>query len=97
MNPFIDLPLKRGNEIVALNLTGTILYCQAAARLITNPGGDRGILVISSIRALRASPRRLAYSVTKAAVNQMIRVAATELAPQGIRVNGLSPGITETR
>ena len=97
MSPFIDLPLEHWNEIVALNLTGTMLCCQAAARLmITNPGGDRAILVISSIRALRASPGRLAYSVTKAAVNQMIRVAATELAPHGIRVNGLSPGITET-
>jgi glucose 1-dehydrogenase len=97
MSPFIDLPLEHWNEIVALNLTGTMLCCQAAARLmITNEGVDRAILVISSIRALRAAPGRLAYSVTKAAVNQMIRVAATELAPHGIRVNGLSPGITET-
>ena len=97
MSPFIDLPLEHWNEIVALNLTGTMLCCQAAARLmLNNPRGDRAILVISSIRALRAAPGRLAYSVTKAAVNQMIRVAATELAPHGIRVNGLSPGITET-
>jgi glucose 1-dehydrogenase len=97
MSSFIDLPLEHWNEMVALNLTGTMLCCQAAARLmITNPGVDRAILVISSIRALRAAPGRLAYSVTKAAVNQMIRVAAIELAPHGIRVNGLSPGITET-
>ena len=97
MSPSSTCSLDHWNEIVALNLTGTMLCCQAAARLmITNPGVDRAILVISSIRALRASPGRLAYSVTKAAVNQMIRVAATELAPHGIRVNGLSPGITET-
>jgi glucose 1-dehydrogenase len=97
MSRLVDLSLDHWNEIVALNLTGTMLCCQAAARLmLTNPGGDRAILVISSIRALRASPGRLAYSVTKAGVNQMIRVAATELAPDGIRVNGLSPGITET-
>ena len=38
MSPFIDLPLERGNEIVALNLTGTMLCCQAAARLIHQPG-----------------------------------------------------------
>ena len=89
MSPFIDLSLDHWNEVVALNLTGTMLCCQAAARLmLTNPGGARAILVISSIRAIRAAPGRLAYSVTKAAVNQMIRVAATELAPHGIRVNG---------
>ncbi len=97
MSPFIDLSVAHWNEMVALNLTGTMLCCQAAARLmLANPDVDRAILVISSVRALQASPGRLAYSVTKAAVNQLIRVAAAELAPHGIRVNGLSPGITKT-
>jgi glucose 1-dehydrogenase len=65
-------------------------------RWLDNPGADRSILVISSVRALRASTGRVAYSVSKAAVNQLVRMVAAELARHGIRVNALSPGITET-
>src|SRR5204863_9051335 len=44
----------------------------------------------------RARPGRVAYAVTKSGLNQMVRVAAVELANHGIRVNALSPGITAT-
>jgi glucose 1-dehydrogenase len=54
------------------------------------------IVVVSSIRGLGAVPGRLIYAATKAAINQAVRVLARELAPAGIRVNALSPGITET-
>jgi NAD(P)-dependent dehydrogenase (short-subunit alcohol dehydrogenase family) len=57
---------------------------------------NKAILVVSSIRADGVRPGRLAYSVTKAGVNQLVRAAAYELAPLGIRVNALSPGITAT-
>ena len=95
--PLLDITLDEWQGMLDLNLTGVMLCCQGAARLmLDNPGGDRAILVVSSIRALQATPGRLAYSTTKAAVNQLVRVAAAELAPHGIRVNGLSPGITDT-
>lgn len=95
--PLLELDLDEWRRIVDLNLTGTMLCCQGAARLmIRHDGPDRSILVVSSIRARQATPGRVAYSTTKAAVNQMVRVAAAELAPHGIRVNGLSPGITDT-
>ena len=51
---------------------------------------------MSSIRAVGVRPGRLAYAVTKAGLNQFVRAAAYELAPLGIRVNALSPGITAT-
>ena len=97
MGPLLELELHEWQRMVDLNLTGTLLCCQGAARLMTlHDGPDRSIVVVSSIRAIQATPGRLAYSTTKAAVNQLIRVAAAELAPSGIRVNGLSPGITDT-
>jgi 3-oxoacyl-[acyl-carrier protein] reductase len=95
--PLLELELDEWQRMLDLNLTGTVLCCQGAARLMArHDGPDRSILVISSIRVLQATPGRLAYSTTKAAVNQMVRVAAAELAPLGIRVNCLSPGITDT-
>lgn len=97
VTPFLDLPPHEWDSVVALNLTGTMYACQQAARMMRDtPGRDRSIVVVSSIRALGARSGRLVYAATKAAVNQAVRVAALELAPLGIRINALSPGITET-
>jgi glucose 1-dehydrogenase len=95
--PFLELTADEWDRTMALNLTGTFHCCQEAARLmVANPNDDKAILVVSSIRALGARPGRLVYSVTKAGVNQLVRVAALELAPLGVRINALSPGITAT-
>jgi glucose 1-dehydrogenase len=97
VTPFLDIPLDEWNDTLSLNLTGTFLGCQRAARAMARaPQPNMAILVVSSIRAVGARPGRLAYSVTKAGLNQLVRVAAYELAPLGIRVNALSPGITAT-
>jgi len=96
--PFLDCTVDEWDRTIALNLTGTFLCCQAAARLMVTArvGTNRSIVVVSSIRAHGARPGLAAYAVTKAGVNQLVRVAAYELAPLGIRVNALSPGITAT-
>jgi glucose 1-dehydrogenase len=96
--PFLDCTVDEWDRTIALNLTGTFLCCQAAARLmVTAPvGTNRSIVVVSSIRAHGVRPGLAAYAVTKAGLNQLVRVAAYELAPLGIRVNALSPGITAT-
>ena len=97
--PFLELSEEEWDRTLALNLTGTVLCCQQAARLMaTSPAAasNRALLAVSSIRAHGVRPGRLAYSVTKAGLNQFVRAAAYELAPLGIRVNALSPGITAT-
>ena len=97
VTPFLELTRSEWDDIVALNLTGTMYSVQHAARMMTeNTQTNSAILAVSSIRALGARPGRLVYAATKAALNQSVRVAATELAHAGIRVNALSPGITET-
>jgi NAD(P)-dependent dehydrogenase (short-subunit alcohol dehydrogenase family) len=98
ITPLLDITLDEWNQQLALNLTGTFLGVQWAARRMAqgDPESNRAILVVSSIRALGARPGRLAYSATKGALNQLVRVAALELARLGIRVNALSPGITAT-
>jgi 3-oxoacyl-[acyl-carrier protein] reductase len=106
VTPFLELSLEEWDRTLALNLSGTFQCVQSAGRMIADTVGEhpagaaepanKAILVVSSIRAEGVRPGRLAYSVTKAAVNQLVRSAAYELAPLGIRVNALSPGITAT-
>ena len=97
VTPFLEQSDEEFDAVVALNFTGTIHCCQLAGRMMAeNPQPNSAIVLVSSIRALGARPGRLVYSATKAGVNQAARIAAMELAPLGIRVNALSPGITET-
>jgi len=58
---------------------------------------SRGSVVnVSSVTGLRAFPGVLAYCVSKAGVDQLTRCAALELAPHGVRVNAVNPGVTVT-
>ena len=102
--PFLEITPEEWDWCIDLNLTGTFLCVQGAARrMIADRAGDgasdpvdKAILVVSSIRALGARPTIGAYSAAKAGLNQMVRVAAYELAEHDVRVNTLSPGITAT-
>jgi len=97
VTPFLELSDDEFDSVVALNFTGTLRCCQLAGRMmVADPQPNSAIVVVSSIRALGARAGRLIYAATKAGMNQAVRVAAVELAPHGIRVNALSPGITET-
>jgi NAD(P)-dependent dehydrogenase (short-subunit alcohol dehydrogenase family) len=57
----------------------------------TSPGGT--IVNVSSVTGLRSFPGVLAYCVSKAAIDQLTRCAALELAPKGVRVNAVNPGV----
>lgn len=96
--PFLDLTFDTWDATIALNLTGTFQCVQEAARIMVDMPSDanRSMVVVSSIRGLGVRPGTAVYAATKAAVNQLVRVVAYELAPHGIRVNALSPGITVT-
>ena len=96
VTPFLEVTREQWDATIGLNLTGTFLCCQQAGQRMVKRDGDRSILVISSIRGLGARPGVLPYAVTKSGLNQLVRVAAYELAAEGVRVNALSPGITVT-
>jgi NAD(P)-dependent dehydrogenase (short-subunit alcohol dehydrogenase family) len=69
------------------------LIRQAAAALSERQGA---VVNVSSVAGLRAFPGIVAYCVSKAAVDQLTRCAALDLAPRGVRVNAVNPGVVVT-
>lgn len=96
--PFLELSAEDWDATIGLNLTGTFHCMQQAARIMStmDANANRSIIAVSSIRGLGIRPGLAHYASSKAALNQLVRMAAFELGPQGIRVNALSPGITLT-
>lgn len=83
-------------RVVAINQTGVFLGMQAAARVMM-PRKRGSIINISSIAGMHGSPGFIGYSSTKWAVRGLTRSAAKELAPHGVRVNSVHPGIIATK
>lgn len=78
-----------------INVFATIELSQLVARLMARSGGG-SIVNIASVTGVLGSPGQTAYSATKGAVIAFTKSAAKELAPQGIRVNAVAPGIVKT-
>ncbi|GAB3157923.1 SDR family NAD(P)-dependent oxidoreductase [Amycolatopsis sp. NPDC004378] len=81
------------DRIMAVNVKGTWLCLRAEVRAMTGPGS---IVNVSSIGGVRGSSGMGAYQATKHAVIGLTRTAAHDFGPQGIRVNVIAPGPTET-
>ncbi len=75
-----------------LNLTSVLLCSRAALPLFKRSTGDRVVINLSSTLARVTDPDTLAYGAFKAALEQMTRAMALELAPQGIRAVVVAPG-----
>lgn len=95
-NRFLDIPAAELDRMLAVNVRGTFLACQAAARRMQAAGGGR-IVVITSVAAEQAWAGEMVYCATKAAQRSLVQGMAIELAPFGILVNAVAPGIVEHR
>jgi NAD(P)-dependent dehydrogenase (short-subunit alcohol dehydrogenase family) len=82
------------DRFLAINLTATYEMCRAFLPMMSKPGGR--IVNIASVFGMTGFPGSLAYSVSKAGVAQLSRQMAADLAPEGILVNAIAPGIIET-
>jgi NAD(P)-dependent dehydrogenase (short-subunit alcohol dehydrogenase family) len=84
--------------LFAINLAGTF-FCvrEAAKRMMLSGGGRGGAIVTLSSEAARFGGNRISpYAASKAGINAMTIGVARELAPEGIRLNSVSPGVIET-
>ncbi|HEX8720000.1 MAG TPA: SDR family oxidoreductase [Pyrinomonadaceae bacterium] len=87
-------PLSEWDAMMNVNLRSVFHLMQLAApHLERRPGS---VVNVSSVTGLRAFPGVLAYCVSKAGVDQLTRCAALELAPKGVRVNAVNPGVVVT-
>ena len=85
------------DRVYAVNCRGTFLMTQAAARAMIEQGAGGRIVNFSSGVSSRGSAGAAAYASSRAATESFTRVAAIELAPQGILVNCVSPGLIDTQ
>jgi NAD(P)-dependent dehydrogenase (short-subunit alcohol dehydrogenase family) len=94
-----DDPLRVTEEafdrIVAVNLKGCLLSCQAVVPVMRDQGTG-SIVNISSIAAVAAAVRLTAYKISKAGMNALTHSLAIDHAARGIRVNAIMPGLLDT-
>ncbi|MFG2049647.1 SDR family NAD(P)-dependent oxidoreductase [Micromonospora sp. NPDC048935] len=94
IGPFTELRVDDLRQVVDVNLVGYVLCAQQAARRLTDGGA---IVNVSSAAATLGSPGEYVhYAAVKAATDTLTVGLAKELAPRGIRVNAVAPGIVRT-
>lgn len=86
--------LAQYDEMMNINVRSVLQVCQLALPSLIARQGN--IVNVSSVTGLRSFPGILAYCVSKAAVDQLTRCMALELAPKGVRVNAVNPGVVRT-
>jgi NAD(P)-dependent dehydrogenase (short-subunit alcohol dehydrogenase family) len=82
------------DKMMDINVRAAFYMMQKCLPFIEKVRGN--IVNVSSVTGTRAFPNVLAYCVSKAAIDQLTRCAALELAPKGIRVNAVNPGVVVT-
>jgi NAD(P)-dependent dehydrogenase (short-subunit alcohol dehydrogenase family) len=91
----LDYSEEEFDRVLAINMKGNFNVLQAAGRIMT--AQRRGSIVLfSSIRSQVVEPGQAVYAATKAGILQMVRTAAAEFGPYGVRVNAVGPGVIET-
>jgi len=93
---FANFALEEWRAVLDVNLTGTFLAVQAAARAMLALGRGGSIITIASIAAKHPEAGPVAYGVSKAGVWMVTKQAAQQLGPAGIRVNAIGPGYIDT-
>jgi NAD(P)-dependent dehydrogenase (short-subunit alcohol dehydrogenase family) len=94
--PFLDLTEDTWDAVLDTNLKATFVCAQEAARRMVATGRPGAIINLSSGAPYRGSMRATAYMASKLGIVGLTRGMARELAPHGIRVNAVAPGITNT-
>lgn len=91
----LDYSSDEFDKVVALNLKASFTVLRAFGRGMVERGTG-SIIAFSSIRGHVVEPGQSVYAATKAGLVQLLRTAAAEFGPAGVRVNAIAPGVVET-
>ena len=94
--PFLEMDFRIFDRTLKLNVYSQYVLIQHFARLWVQRGIRGRILLIGSINGCLAEPTHVAYDTSKGAIDAMTRSLCVALAPHGIRVNGMAPGLFRT-
>ncbi|WP_395814204.1 SDR family NAD(P)-dependent oxidoreductase [Devosia sp.] len=95
IEPFLDSSFKSWTRTLALNVTALAMACKAAGRVMREQRSGR-IVNITSPGSRMALPDYTAYTASKAGVDSITRALAVGLAPYGVLVNSVAPGMMDT-
>jgi NAD(P)-dependent dehydrogenase (short-subunit alcohol dehydrogenase family) len=93
--PVVEMTDEQWDRVVAVNLRGTFVCSRAALRLMIPRRSGRIVNTASGL-GIRGSPGGAVYGATKAAIINLTRAVAQEVARYGITVNAIGPGVTDT-
>lgn len=94
--PITDTSLAEWDEVMRVNLMGSVAFTRAVGNVLARGGRGGRIVNISSIAGLTGLPNIGPYNATKAAVDAMTRTLAVELGPAGVCCNSVAPGTIAT-
>ena len=95
IEPFLEMTASLWDRTLAINVKALALLTAAAGRVMRNQGAGR-IINVTSPASRMALPNYTAYAASKAAVDSITRAAAIALAPHGVTVNSVAPGMMDT-
>lgn len=95
VGPITETDLATWRAVTSINLDGVFLCLRYAAPAIIGSGGGT-IVPVASVTGLAGSPLVASYAASKAAVINLVKTAAIELGPHGVRVNAVLPGFVGT-
>jgi NAD(P)-dependent dehydrogenase (short-subunit alcohol dehydrogenase family) len=95
IEPFLEASHRAWTRTMALNVTALAMACKAAGRVMRDQRAGR-IINVTSPGSRMALPDYTAYTASKSAVDSITRAAAVALAPYGVLVNSIAPGMMDT-
>lgn len=95
VGPALELSKKDFETTMAINVTGAFLLSRHAAKIMIEQGGGQ-IVHLASVSSRVSNPLYSAYSTSKAALSQLVKVLAVEWAQHSVNVNAIGPAMTPT-